>query len=168
MKRTFVLLAAVLLLASCHNSSKDPVVMDWNLGQMKGLHLTSAGVSADTMLELDIDNPSRARYTIESLLAVIYLGDSEKPFADVTANGTADINPNSRQKVSLPLSLNLRRPMALLGGDIEDSDLENGYADIDLTISKGGMKKRIKKEHVPLKDLRTLLENHKTKTDEKV
>ena len=72
-------------------------------------------------------------------------------------NGTAAIEPRSVDTVQIPLNVRLLRPLALLTGDFEGFDLSQFCADVDLTIRKGGLKKRIQKERVPLSALEKLL-----------
>ena len=118
MKRLLVLFSAVLLLAACHNESRDPVIKGYRLQQLSGLSLGIDGVTADM---------------------------------------TLDLEPRSVDTVQIPLNVRLLRPLALLTGDFEGFDLSQFCADVDLTIRKGGLKKRIQKERVPLSALEKLL-----------
>ena len=168
MKRILVLFCSLLLLAACHNESRDPVIKDYRLNQVGGMSLGQGGLTAELVLEIDVDNPSSARYTLESLLATLYRGYETTPYAEATMQGTAAVEPRSEQTVAIPLSVRLARPLALLteGFSLELSDY---VADVDLTIRKGSLKKRIKKERVPLEELGALLgsTSKKQETDEK-
>ena len=159
MKRSLLLLAAVLLFASCHDASRDPVITGYRVQQVNGMGLGRDGMTADLVLELDVDNPSKARYTVESLQAVLYRNGDTARFAEATLQGSPEIGSGSGQTVLLPLSLQILRPLALLSGFQRDFDLSQYCADIDLTISKGAFKKRIQKERMPLDQLKQLLEN---------
>ena len=157
MKRLLVLLSAVLLLAACHNESRDPVIKGYKLEQVSGLSLGAEGVTADMTLDLDVENPSSARYTVESLEAILYRLDETSRFAYVTMDGTATIEPKSEKTVAIPLNVRLLRPLALLTGDMNGLDISQYCADVDLTVRKGGLKKRIQRERVPLAQLGQLL-----------
>lgn len=157
MKRLLVLFSAVLLLAACHNESRDPVIKGYRLQQLSGLSLGIDGVTADMTLDLDVENPSSARYTLEALQATLYRLNETSRFAEVAMNGTAAIEPRSVDTVQIPLNVRLLRPLALLTGDFEGFDFSQFCADVDLTIRKGGLKKRIQKERVPLSALEKLL-----------
>ena len=168
MKRILVLLCSLLLLAACHNESRDPVIKGYRLNQVGGLSIGPGGMTADLVLEVDVENPSSARYTLESLQATLYRGFESTPYADAAMEGTAAVEPRSEQTISIPLSVRLARPLSLLteGFSTELSDYE---ADLDLTVRKGSLKKRIKKERVPLEQLGELLGtgSQKKETDEK-
>ena len=57
--------------------------------------------------------------------------------------------------MNLPLHVRLLRPLALLSD--QGLDLSQYCADVDLTIRKGSLKKRIQRERVPLAHLEQLL-----------
>lgn len=168
MKRILVLLCSLLLLAACHNESRDPVIKGYRLDQVGGMSLGPGGLTTDLVLELDVENPSSARYTLESLTATLYRGPETVPYADAAMQGTAAVEPRSEQTVSIPVSVRLARPLSLLTEGFS-TDLEDYEADLDLTIRKGSFKKRIKKERVPLGQLSELLGagSQKQETDEK-
>jgi len=155
MKRILVLLSAVLLLASCHKASQDPVLKGYRLEQVSGLSLGADGVTIGMTLELDVENPSAARYTLESLDAVLYPLDGNTRFAHVIMDGTASIEPKSEKTVEIPLDVQLLRPLALLSGEA-GFQLADYCADVDMTIRRGGLKKHIQKERVPLSALEQL------------
>ena len=157
MKRFLALLCAALLLAACHNESRDPVIKGYRLGQVSGLSLGADGVTADVALDLEVENPSAARYTLEALQATLYRENETARFADVVMEGTATIEPHSEATLAIPLTLRLLRPLALLATGLDGIDLSQFCADVDLTVRKGALKKRIQKERVPLSQLETLL-----------
>ena len=152
MKRILVLLCSVLLLTACHDASRDPVIKGYRLGQASDLSIGASGVTADLTLDVDVENPSSARYTLDDLQAVLYRIPSTQPYAEATLLESVGIEPRSEQTVSLPLTVRFTRPLAILteGVSLELSDY---VADIDLTIRKGSFKKRIKQERVPLEQL---------------
>lgn len=155
MKRILILLASVLLLASC-SPSANPVIKGYRLQQVGGLSFGVEGVTAELTLDLDVENPSSARYTLESLKAILYKGFETSPFANLVMQEPVFIEPRTEATVSLPLDARFTRPLALLGGGFS-TDLSAYTADIDLTIRKGSFKKRITKERVPLDELGSLL-----------
>ena len=157
MKRFLVLLCAALLLTACHDASQDPVIKGYRLQQVSRLSMGVEGVTADMVLSVDVDNPSKARYTLESLAATLYRGNETARFADVVMENTASIAPKSAQTVDLPLHVTLLRPLALLSGGQDALDLSQYCADVDLTVRKGSLKKTIRKERLPLKQLEYLL-----------
>ena len=53
--------------------------------------------------------------------------------------------------------MTLLRPLALLSGGQDALDLSQYCADVDLTVRKGSLKKTIRKERLPLKQLEHLL-----------
>ena len=162
MKRILVLFCTVLLLAACHNASQDPVIKGYRIHQVGGLGLSANGVTADMVLKLDVENPSNASYTLEALHADVYRNGENGRFAEVTLPQSASIAPRSNQSVDIPLQVLLLRPLSLLAGGEEMLDLSQYVADLDLTVRKGSLKKRIQKERVPLKDLQHLLSSPQT------
>ena len=162
MKRILVLFCTVLLLAACHNASQDPVIKGYRIQQVGGLGLSANGVTADMVLKLDVENPSNASYTLEALHADVYRNGENGRFAEVTLPQSASIAPRSNQSVDIPLQVLLLRPLSLLADGEEMLDLSQYVADLDLTVRKGSLKKRIQKERVPLKDLQHLLSSPQT------
>lgn len=156
MKRILALISIVLLMTACNNASKDPVITGYHLEQVDGVGFSANGVTASVQLSLDVENPSSATYTLESLHADLYRGQETARFAEVTMPQQASVPPKSTRTVEVPLQVLLLRPLALLGGGSNLLDLEQYVADVDLTVSKGAFKKRIQKERVPLKDLQQL------------
>jgi len=154
MKRVLALLSLALLLSACNNASRDPVIKGYRIQEIGGLAFSLNGVTADMQLDIDVENPSSAKYLLESLDAVLYpVGDTLR-FARVTLKEPVGIEPRSDNTVSLPLDVNILKPLALLAGNLELSDYE---ADVDLTVRKGALKKRIQKERLPLDRLEKLL-----------
>jgi len=166
MKRFFALFCTVLLLAACHDASRDPVIKGYRLQQLDGLSLGENGVTAGMVLKLDVENPSSATYTLESLNAIVYRNGETSRFAEVTMPQSASIAPRSNQSVDIPLQVNLLRPLSLFAGGEEALDLSRYEADLDLTVRKGSLKKRIQKERVPLKEFTHLLEAFQTPVKE--
>lgn len=162
MKRILVLICTALLLAACHNASQDPVIKGYWIQQVDGLGMSAGGVTADLVLNLDVENPSNATYTLETLHADVYRNEENGRFAEVTLPQSASIAPKSNQSVAIPLQVLLLRPLALIAGGEEMLDLSQYVADLDLTVRKGSLKKRIQRERVPLKDLQHLLSSPQT------
>lgn len=162
MKRILVLICTALLLTACHNASQDPVIKGYWIQQVDGLGMSAGGVTADMVLNLDVENPSNATYTLEALHADVYRNGENGRFAEVTLPQSASIAPKSNQSVAIPLQVLLLRPLALIAGGEEMLDLSQYVADLDLTVRKGSLKKRIQRERVPLKDLQHLLSSPQT------
>lgn len=162
MKRILVLICTALLLTACHNASQDPVIKGYWIQQVDGLGMSAGGVTADMVLNLDVENPSNATYTLEALHADVYRNGENGRFAEVTLPQSASIAPKSNQSVAIPLQVLLLRPLALIAGGEEMLDLSQYVADLDLTVRKGSLKKRIQRERVPLKDLQHLLNSPQT------
>ena len=161
MKRFLALLCTLMMLTACHNASQDPVIKGYHLQQVGGLGLSANGVTADLVLDLDVENPSNATYTLESLHADVFRGAETGRFAEVTLPQSASIAPKSNATVAIPLQVLLLRPLALLSGGEDMLDLAQYVADVDLTVRKGSLKKRIQKERVPLSQLKDLFSNLK-------
>jgi hypothetical protein len=157
MKRFLAFLCAAVLLTACHNQAQDPVIKGYQIEQITGIGLNTEGVTTDMVLKLDVENPSAARYAIESLNAIVYKGAETARFAQVDMKEPVSIAPRSEQTVDLPLHVTLLRPLALLAGNSDGFDLSQYCADLDLVVRKGSLKKRIQRERVPLKDLEFLL-----------
>ena len=162
MKRILVLICTALLLTACHNASQDPVIKGYWIQQVDGLGMSAGGVTADMVLNLDVENPSNSTYTLEALHADVYRNGENGRFAEVTLPQSASIAPKSNQSVAIPLQVLLLRPLALIAGGEEMLDLSQYVADLDLTVRKGSLKKRIQRERVPLKDLQHLLSSPQT------
>ena len=162
MKRILVLICTALLLTACHNASQDPVIKGYWIQQVDGLGMSAGGVTADMVLNLDVENPSNSTYTLEALHADVYRNGENGRFAEVTLPQSASIAPKSNQSVAIPLQVLLLRPLALIVGGEEMLDLSQYVADLDLTVRKGSLKKRIQRERVPLKDLQHLLSSPQT------
>lgn len=156
MKRLFALLSLVLLLAACGDNSRDPVIKDCRIGQVSQMGLGLGGVTVDMDLEVDIENPSRARYLVEALTANVFPAGDTVRIATVGLKEKTAIAPKSDETVSLPLDVRLLKPLTLLSGGLSQ-DLSDYEADIDLTIRKGSLKKTIRKKRVPLEQLAELL-----------
>ncbi len=166
MKRILAILTLVLLLAGC-STQQNPVIKDYRLRQSGEVGFGAAGVTAGLVLEVDVANPSASRYTLESLEAVLYRGFETSPFADLTMPESVFIEPRSEATVPIPLTARFTRPLALLSGSFS-TDLNDYTADIDLTIRKGSLKKRITRERVPLTELTSLFpQDTKTESHEK-
>jgi len=157
MKRFITLLALCLLAVACNNNTqRDPVIKGYRINQVGGLGFGLDGLTADVQLDLDIDNPSKARYVVEALQADVFqIGDSVR-FANINLKEEATIQPKSNGRVALPLVVKMKRPLSLLNGSMSD-DLSNYEADIDLTIRRGALKKNIQKSRVPLSQIIELL-----------
>lgn len=156
MKRFFTLLALSLLAVACNNASREPVIKGYRIHQVGGLGFGLDGLTADVLLDLDVDNPTRARYTVEALHAdIFYAGDTVR-YADIDLKEQASILPRSSGKVSIPLGVKIKRPLSLLGGFLSD-DQAKYEADFDLTLRKGSIKKNIRKSRVPLDRILDLL-----------
>ena len=164
MKRILILLASVLMLASC-SPSATPVIKSYRLNKVGGLSFGADGVTAELTLDVDVANPSGSRYTLESLEAVLYQGVEVNPFAYLTMRESVSVEPRSEATVSLPLDARFTRPLALLGGGFS-TDLADYTADIDLTLRRGSLKKRITKERIPLAELGNLLGQNDKKEKE--
>ena len=162
MKRILVLICTALLLTACHNASQDPVIKGYWIQQVDGLGMSAGGVTADMVLNLDVENPSNSTYTLAALHADVYRNGENGRFAEVTLPQSASIAPKSNQSVAIPLQVLLLRPLALIVGGEEMLDLSQYVADLDLTVRKGSLKKRIQRERVPLKDLQHLLSSPQT------
>ena len=162
MRRILAILTFVLLLTAC-STSQNPVIKGYRLRQSGEVGFGAEGVTAGLVLEVDIENPSPSRYTLESLDAVLYRGFESNPFADLTMPESVFIEPRSEATVSVPLTARFTRPLALLSGGFS-TDLNDYPADIDLTVRKGSLKKRITRERVPLTELQSLFPQD-TKTE---
>lgn len=152
MKRALFLLSLVLLTLSCSKPADTPVIQGYRLGEVGNMGIGPGGVTAAATLEVDVNNPGKARYTVESLQATLYRSTETAPYAEVSLEEAAFIEPRSEQTVTLPLQIVLTRPLALLAGGF-DTDLSHYTADIDLTLRRGSFKKTIKQERVPLEEL---------------
>jgi LEA14-like dessication related protein len=160
MKRFLAILSAALLLAACHDASRDPVIKGYKLEQVSGLSFSSEGMVAEMDLVIDVENPSSATYSVESLEATLYKGMETARFAEATLKESVSIPPRSEQAVNLPLHVRLLRPLSLLS-DNQALELSNYCADIDMTIKKGSISRRIQRERVPLSSLEQLLGTYK-------
>lgn len=156
MKRLLVFLVLGLLLAGCQDA-RHPVVTDYRLQQVGGFSVQADGITVKAVLALDIDNPTKSRYTVESLQAVLYKGSETGRFAEASMEGTAEIGPGEGQTVSVPMDLRILRPLALLGGSLNGFDLSRYTADIDMTVKKGAFRKKIRKERMPLSQIGQLI-----------
>ena len=164
MKRLPALLVLILLATACSQPSSNPEITGYRLGQIGSPVFGLDGVTADLTLEIDVKNPSKAQYTVESLEAILYRGTETSPFANLVMQESVSIEPRSEATVALPLQARFTRPLALLGGGFS-TDLSAYTADLDLTIRKGSFKKRIQKERVPLDQLGSLLGQTTTQKD---
>ena len=143
MKRILAILTLVLLLAGC-STQQNPVIKDYRLRQSGEVGFGAAGVTAG-----------------------LYRGFETSPFADLTMPESVFIEPRSEATVPIPLTARFTRPLALLSGSFS-TDLNDYTADIDLTIRKGSLKKRITRERVPLTELTSLFpQDTKTESHEK-
>jgi len=156
MKRILALLVLVLLTAACAKDTRVPVITGYRLSQIGSPGFGPEGVTADLTLEIDVQNPSADRFTVESLSAILYRGTETSPFANLDLKESAFIEPKSEATIPLPLLARFTRPLALLGGGFS-TDLSTYTADLDLLVRKGSYKKRIIKERVPLDQLGSLL-----------
>jgi len=167
MKRILAILVMVLLAAACTKDTRTPVITGYRLSQIGSPGIGPEGVTADLTLEIDVQNPSADRFTVETLEAILYRGVELSPFANLAMQESVSVEPKSEATVPIPLKARFTRPLALLGGGFS-TDLADYTADLDLTIRKGSLKKRITRERVPLDQLGSLLgQTQKTKEHEK-
>ena len=167
MKRILALLVLALLAVACTKDTRVPVITGYRLSQIGSPGFGPEGVTADVTLEIDVQNSSADRFTVESLEAILYRGTETSPFANLVLQESAFIEPKSEANLPLPLKARFTRPLALLGGGFS-TDLSTYTADLDLTVRKGSYKKRITQERVPLDQLGSLLgQTAKTKAYEK-
>lgn len=166
MKRFFVILSAALLLASCSDASRDPVIKGYRLHQVGGLGFGLDGVTADVKLDLEIENPSSAKYTLEALDATLFPAYDTVAYAYVTLKEPAFIEARSDATIGVPLAVRITKPLSILGAGGLSGDFSDYVADIDLLVRKGALKKHIKKERMPMKDIGKLLGNT-SKTEDK-
>jgi len=156
MKRLLAISSLLLLLAACHNEAMDPVITGYRMGQLGGLGIGLGGVTTDMSLEVDVTNPSSARYVLESLEATLYPKNDTTRFADVVMKESVSLEPRSEGTLSVPLSIRFTHPLSLLsrglGGSLSDYE-----ADVDLLIRKGAFKKKIHRQRLPLDQIEGLL-----------
>ena len=155
MKRFLPCLAVVLLVLAC-SPAPAPVIKDYRIAQAGGFGIGADGIVADMALDLDIDNPASARYTLEALEATLYKGIETTPYALLSMKDTVFIEPRCEQTLTLPLAVRILRPLSLRSGGF-DTDLSKYEADINLTVRKGSFKKTIREERVPLDRIAGLL-----------
>ena len=156
MKRFLTLLLLALALTACNDASRNPVIKDYRFRQAGGFSFGLDGVTAGIWLDLDVENPSRAKYTVEALHADVFKAGNPDVFAVIDMEEPASILPQSDSTVSVPMSIRFLRPLALLGGLTTDN-LSQYEADVDMLIRKGSFKKNIKKQRMPLDRIANLL-----------
>ena len=156
MKRFLTLLALCLLAVACNDASRNPVIKGYRIHQVGGLGFGLDGLTADMNVDLDIDNPAKARYTIEAFHADVFPAGDTVRYAVLNLKEPATVLPKSSGNVEIPLGVRLLRPLSLLGSFLSE-DLKKYEADVDLTIRKGAMKKTIRKSRVPLDRILELL-----------
>ena len=157
MKRILICLTLVLLAVAC-KPTPTPVIRDYRITGADGFSIGLDGVTADMVLELDVEYPASVDYTLESLDAILYKGVDTNPYANLTMQGTASIAPKSTETVPIPVTVRILRPLSILATGF-DTDLSKYEADVDLTIRRGSFKKRIRQERVPLDRLTDLIAN---------
>lgn len=151
MKRFFTLLALCLLVVACNDASRNPVIKGYRIHQVGGLGFGLDGLAAEVILDVDVENPTKARYTVESMHADIFPAGDTIRFAGIDLKKSTSIQPHSSGNVSFPLDVKIKRPLSMLGGFTSDEEEKTKYeADLDMTIRKGSMKKKIRKSRVPL------------------
>ena len=160
MKRLLALFSLLLLLAACHNEAKDPVITGYRLGQMGGLGIGPGGLTTDMSLEVDIKNPSAARYVLESLEATLYPKNDTTRMADIVMKEAVSLEPRSEATLSLPLSVRFSHPLSILSRGL-GSNLSDYEADVDLIVRRGALKKKIKQQRLPLDQLEGLFQTAK-------
>ena len=166
MKRLLTLLSAVLVLSVCQAAARGPVIKSYRLEQVSGLRLGVDGVTADMVLSIDVENPTAAKYTILAMEAIVYRGEETASLADVTSTGTAVIKARSDSTITLPLTVRITRPLALLAGGLNEADLSQCFSDVDFTIRRGWFKKHVRRKHFPLQEFSKMLSTQKSKTNE--
>ncbi|MBQ1831380.1 MAG: LEA type 2 family protein, partial [Bacteroidales bacterium] len=134
MKRILICLTLVLLAVAC-KPTPTPVIRDYRITGADGFSIGLDGVTADMVLELDVENPASVDYTLESLDAILYKGVDTNPYANLTMRGTATIAPKSTETVPIPVTVRILRPLSILATGF-DTDLSKYEADVDLTIRR--------------------------------
>lgn len=157
MKRLFTLLTLCLLVVACNDASRQPVIKGYRIHQVGGFGFGLDGLTAEVVLDLDVVNPSKARYTVESLHADIFPAGDTIRFAGIDLKESTSIQPWSDGKVAFPLDVKIKRPLSMLGGFMSEDQQSQYEADLDMTVRKGAMKKNIRKSRVPLGKLLELL-----------
>ena len=151
-KKIFILAALSLtVLAGCSvNDYKQLKLKSYDIASVTNFNYAKASVTAEVVLNLGVENPTRSEFVLESLEAVIYNKDGSR-VADATALEPAVVLPHSDTLVPLRLDATIFNPMlVMISGNIDPTSMT---ADIDALVRSGALSKRIQKEKYPLSKL---------------
>ena len=151
-KKILILLTVALtLLSGCSvNDYKQLRLKSYDIESVTNFNYAKASVSAEILLNIGVENPTRSQFVLQTLDVVVYKEDGSR-FATATALEPAVILPQSDTLVPLRLDASLLNPMlTMLSRDVNP---ETMTADIDALVRSGAISKRIKKEKYPLKNL---------------
>lgn len=152
MKRFLYCLAlASAMLAGCSvNDYKQLEFKSCRVRSMDDIAYGKGTASADVILDLGAANPTRSRFELKELNAMVYSKKGDK----VVEAQTTDIvvlEPKCDTILPVLLSATLFNPMAtILGAGLNP---ETMTADIDATVKTGPFTKRIHKEKLPVRDI---------------
>lgn len=153
MKRVlFSVLLLVLILTGCSvNDYKKLQFKNCEIAAVDDFEYAKASAAAKVRLDLEIANPSRSSFSLNSLKATLYMEDGKK-FADAVATDTLRLEPKSDGIIPLYLDAVIYNPTALLFSS-KKLDPAAMTADIDAEVSSGPFKKHFKEDKYPVKDL---------------
>lgn len=162
-KYTILPVLAVLMFASCSvNDYKQLEFKSYDIASVSGFSYSKGSIGAEIVIDVEVANPTKSQFVLESLDAVLYKEDGST-MATATALERAVILPQSDTLVPLRLDAVLLNPMAtMLSNGIA---LETLTVDIDAMVRSGSFSKRITKRGYPLSEISGSLKAAPQKTD---
>lgn len=157
MKRLLFVLALVAVFASgCGNTAvRQPDIKGYKIGGISDIGFGQGSARATIEVDLEIDNPGKLDYSINSLKATIY-GKNAVKEADAVLKEKATAPAGTSGYVPVFLDLSFTNPLAVLSAGILDEggfNAANHTADIDATVQVGVFTKNIQKTGIPLADI---------------
>lgn len=166
MKRLFYAIICLSLLAvSCDKDIlKEPSITGYKVAGISDLSMGKGSASAVLRIDLDVDNPTRIAYAIDSLSAIVYNEKSAK-FADAVLKEPVVAAAKTTGTIPVYLNVTFDKPLSLMSSSLLNGSSFNmdGYTvDLDTQIAAGKISKRIRKDGISIAELIKIIETAKS------
>ena len=150
--KNFLLMAvaAVCMLGSCAGY-RQITLDDVKLGGVK----MSALTAADVKIELHVTNPTKATFEIVGTEGTIYRDGTEFAKISQVDTGKTEIAPGMPSETSITLRIKLTDPFSAIAGGFDPKQwkMEKFKADAVVWIKRGKIRKQLKFNNIPVKEL---------------
>lgn len=146
MKKYFVVLAIITTLLSSCSGYKNIDLRDFSIKKFK--LVSTSKINLD--IAADIDNPSKASFTITDIIGTVYKDDI--PFAEVNLVEDVYVPARFEGDITIKSQIQLLDPLAVLvmGLKIDSWNPKEFKMKLRISVKKGMIKKTFKMNDIPL------------------